>query len=159
MEQRNIKRRKIFLILAASIAGIFLFSRSAIKNESVKQIIRTEQAPAPIGPYSQATEAGGTIYLSGQIAIDPASGKLVEGGISAETRQVLENLKAVLEAAGADLTHVVKCSIFLSDMSEFAEMNKVYGEFFSSAPPARECVQVARLPKDVHVEISAIAVK
>lgn len=145
--------------MVALIAATLLFSRSATKTGSVKQIIRTEKAPAPIGPYSQATEAGGVIYLSGQIAIDPATGKLVEGGIGAETRQVLQNLQAVLQAANADLTHVVKCSIFLSDMSEFAEMNKVYGEFFKQAPPARECVQVARLPKDVHVEISAIAVK
>ncbi len=155
--QHNHLHKWIIIILSATF-GFFLFSQSVSKTTIMKKIIRTENAPSPIGPYSQAVKSGSTLYLSGQIAINPETGLLADGGIAAETRQVLNNLKAVLIAAGMDMDHVVKCTIFLSDMDEFPEMNKVYGEFFPDEPPARECVQVARLPKNVHVEISAIAV-
>lgn len=123
------------------------------------QIIFSDQAPAPIGPYSQAVQAGGTVYVSGQIPLD-ASGQLVgEGDVTAQTHQVLRNLTAVLAAAGLALTDVVKCSIFVKDLSNFATINQVYGIYFTEATaPARETVEVSRLPRDVEVEISCIAV-
>ena len=119
-------------------------------------IIETKQAPAPIGPYSQAVRAGDTIYVSGNIAIDPVSGELKTSNLEEETRLVLSNLRAVLQEAGADFQHVVKCSIFLSDMALFPRVNAVYAEAFSQNPPARETVAVAGLPKGVNVEISAV---
>jgi 2-iminobutanoate/2-iminopropanoate deaminase len=125
----------------------------------MKNVILTDKAPAPIGPYSQAILAGNTLYVSGQIAIDPATGSLVTVNIIRETNQVMQNIMAVLEAAGMNLSHIVKSSIFLADMGQFATVNEVYGEYFKSDPPARETVQVSRLPKDVNVEISVIAVK
>ena len=123
------------------------------------QIILTDQAPAPIGPYSQAVRAGNTVYVSGQIPLS-AQGQLVgEGDVAAQTHQVLKNLTAVLAAAGLGLTDVVKCSIFVKDLSNFATINQVYGSYFDEATaPARETVEVARLPRDVQVEISCIAV-
>jgi len=123
------------------------------------QIILTDQAPAPIGPYSQAVKAGNTVYVSGQIPLD-ASGQLVgEGDVTAQTHQVLRNLTAVLAAAGLGLADVVKCSIFVKDLGNFATINQVYGSYFNDATaPARETVEVARLPRDVQVEISCIAV-
>lgn len=123
------------------------------------KIITSKQAPAPIGPYNQAVLAGNTLYISGQIAINPENGKLETSDLKQETNRVMENLKAILQEAGMKFTDVVKCSIFISDMNDFAEINSHYGAYFDSASaPARETVQVARLPKDVHVEISAIAV-
>jgi 2-iminobutanoate/2-iminopropanoate deaminase len=124
-----------------------------------KSIVYSPQAPEPIGPYSQAVQSGNMLFISGQIAIDRASGNLITGSIPEETHQVMKNLEAVLKAAGMDFTQVVKCSIFLKDMSSFAAMNEVYGEYFKTNPPARETVEVSRLPKDVNVEISCIAVK
>jgi 2-iminobutanoate/2-iminopropanoate deaminase len=121
------------------------------------QIIETKQAPLPIGPYSQAVIANGMAYLSGQIALHPASGELVLETVEAETTQVMENIKALLTACGSDLNQVVKVSIFLSDMGDFARVNAVYGSYFSGNYPARETVQVACLPKNVTVEISVIA--
>ena len=123
----------------------------------MSEIINTSFAPAPIGPYSQAVKAGNTLYCSGQIALDPSTGELRMETIEVETRQVLENLKAVLNAAGANVQHVVKCSIFLSDMNQFATVNAIYAEYFGTICPARETVEVACLPKNVNVEISAIA--
>ncbi|MGD1848607.1 MAG: RidA family protein [Salibacteraceae bacterium] len=121
--------------------------------------IQSEHAPTPIGPYSQAILANGTLYCSGQIAIDPASGELVLSDIETETHLVMNNLKAVLAAAQMDFSNVVKCSIFLSDMNNFARVNAVYASYFNGpTPPARETVQVSVLPKNVNVEISAIAV-
>lgn len=120
-------------------------------------VIATTAAPAAIGPYSQAILAGPFLYTSGQIAIDPATGQLHMPDIATETHRVMHNLKAVLEAAGADFAHVVKTTIFLSDMAHFATVNEVYGSYFSAAPPARETVQVAGLPKAVNVEISMVA--
>ena len=121
--------------------------------------INTENAPAAIGPYSQAITSGDTIYLSGQLGINPQTGKLAEGGIAAETKQVLENIKAVLTAAGSNLANVVKADVFLADMSEFSKMNEVYATYFSEPYPARATVAVKALPKDGRVEISVIAVK
>ncbi len=123
----------------------------------VKKIVTTEAAPAAIGPYSQAIVANGFVFVSGQIPIDPATGSFVEGGIAAQTRQGLNNLKAVLEAAGSSLADVVKTTVFLASLGDFAEMNAVYGEFFSSDPPARATVQAAALPRGALVEIEAIA--
>lgn len=122
-----------------------------------KEIIHTDGAPKAIGPYSQAIKAAGLIYCSGQIPLDPATMTVVEGPVADQTRRVMLNLKAVLEAAGSSLDAVVKTTVFLRDMNDFIEMNGAYGEFFSSRPPARATVQVARLPKDVAVEIDCIA--
>ncbi len=125
----------------------------------MKQIIFTEKAPAPIGPYNQAVLTGNTLYTSGQIAINPASGELVTDSIEAETKQVMENMKAVLEAAGMTFENVVKTSIFIMNMADFGTINTVYGSYFNEkTAPARETVQVACLPKNVNVEISMIAV-
>jgi 2-iminobutanoate/2-iminopropanoate deaminase len=123
----------------------------------VRQIIQTAHAPAAIGPYSQAVKTNGLVFASGQIPIDPSSGKFVEGGIKEQTNQVLKNLAAVLEAAGSGLNRVIKTTVFLADMEEFAAMNEVYGEFFQNEPPARATVEAARLPRDARVEIEAIA--
>jgi len=125
----------------------------------MKKIIHTKSAPAPIGPYNQAVLAGNTLYVSGQIALHPETGNLVSDNIQTETRQVLENLKAVINAADMQLSDVVKTSIFLSDMDSFAAVNEVYGTYFTENYPARETVAVKTLPKNVNVEISAIAVK
>lgn len=123
-----------------------------------KEIIQSNNAPAPIGPYSQAVKAGNMLFLSGQIAINPLNGELVTDSLESETQQVMENLKNVLKAAGADFSNVVKTSIFLSDMGSFATVNQEYGKYFTSNPPARETVAVKTLPKNVNVEISVIAV-
>jgi 2-iminobutanoate/2-iminopropanoate deaminase len=122
-----------------------------------KKVIRTDKAPAPIGPYNQAIQYGDMLFVSGQIAIDPATGELVQGDIQLETRQVMENLKAILAEAGMDFSNVIKSTIFLMDMGQFALVNEVYGYYFSDNPPARETVQVAGLPKGVNVEISVVA--
>ncbi len=124
-----------------------------------KKIIQTAQAPAPIGPYSQAVMAGPVLYLSGQIAINPASGQLETSNIATETLQVMSNLRAVLEKAGMDFNNVVKSTIFLSDMEHFTEVNEIYGTYFTGNYPARETVAVKTLPKNVNVEISMIAVQ
>lgn len=125
----------------------------------MRKIIRTENAPAPIGPYNQAILAGDTLYLSGQVAIDPASGELRLDDLETETRLVMSNLKAVLNEAGMDFSNLVKCSIFLKSMDDFAAVNAIYGEYFEEGQaPARETVQVAKLPKDVNVEISGVAI-
>ena len=123
----------------------------------MQTIVQTDKAPAAIGPYSQAVKAGGFVFLSGQVALDPASGQVVEGDVRTQTERVLQNLEAVLAAAGSSLAAVVKATVFLTDMNDFAAMNEVYGRFFSSDPPARATVQAARLPKDVQVEIDLIA--
>ncbi|MFK8058707.1 MAG: Rid family detoxifying hydrolase [Polaribacter sp.] len=126
----------------------------------MKQIITTPNAPAPIGPYNQATLINGTLYISGQIPINPATGNLVEGDIKKETTQSMENLKAILTAAGMTFGNVVKTSIFVKDMHQFADINEAYGAYFNAdTAPARETVEVANLPKFVNVEISMIAIK
>ena len=123
----------------------------------LKRIIETKSAPQAIGPYSQAIEAAGFVFASGQIPIDPMTGEFVAGGIAEQTEQVLKNIAAVLEAAGTRLANVVKTTVFLADMNDFAEMNKVYGRFFSNEPPARATVEASRLPRDARVEIEVIA--
>jgi len=125
----------------------------------MKKIINTQNAPAPIGPYSQAVMVKDTLYTSGQIAINPLTNELEIEDIKSETKLVMKNLKAVLTESGMDFTNVIKCSIFISDMNNFAQINEVYGTYFSDNFPARETVEVACLPKNVNVEISAIAVK
>ena len=125
----------------------------------MKKIITTDKAPAPIGPYNQAILTGKTLYTSGQIAINPKTGELVLNNIQEETHQVMQNIKAILEATDMTFENVIKTSIFISNMNDFSEINKIYGSYFDEAnAPARETVQVARLPKDVNVEISVIAV-
>jgi 2-iminobutanoate/2-iminopropanoate deaminase len=123
----------------------------------VKQIIKTDRAPQAIGPYSQAIKARGFVYASGQIPIDPATGQFVAGGITEQTEQVMKNVAAVLEAAGSRLDQIVKTTVFLADMEEFAAMNEVYAKFFASDPPARATVQAAGLPRNARVEIEVVA--
>ncbi len=123
----------------------------------MKQIIATDGAPGAIGPYSQAVVAGGLVFASGQIPLDPATGEFVPGGVREQTEQVLKNLSKVLEAAGTGLGRVVKATVYLADMGEFAAMNEVYGRYFADDPPARSTVQAARLPRDARVEIDVIA--
>jgi len=122
-----------------------------------KKVIRTDKAPQPIGPYSAGIRRGRMVYTAGQAALDPATGQMVTGGIEAETRQTLTNIQAILEAAGSSLKHVLKTTVFMTDLAEFPRMNAVYAEFFNENPPARSTVQVAALPKGALVEIEAVA--
>jgi 2-iminobutanoate/2-iminopropanoate deaminase len=123
----------------------------------MREVIATDQAPQAIGPYSQAIRAQGLIFTSGQIALDPATAKIVSGDVSAQTERVLQNLRGILEASNSGLEKVLRCTVFLKNMGDFAAMNEVYGRYFKQAPPARSTVEVARLPKDVLIEIDAIA--
>lgn len=125
----------------------------------MKKIITSKKAPAPIGPYSPAVLAGNMLFVSGQVAKNPVSGELIVGEIKAETRQVMENLKGVLTDAGMDFSHIVKTTIFLKSMDDFASVNEIYGSFFTGDYPARETVEVSKLPLNVNVEISVIAMK
>jgi 2-iminobutanoate/2-iminopropanoate deaminase len=124
-----------------------------------KRIINTAQAPAPIGPYSQAVLAGNTLYVSGQVAFDPATNNLITDTIQNETHRVMKNIEAILVEAGYSFSDIVKCSIFVKDLNNFGAINEVYGTYVGESKPARETVEVARLPRDVNVEISCIAVK
>jgi 2-iminobutanoate/2-iminopropanoate deaminase len=126
------------------------------QEDHVKEIIATERGPKAIGPYSQAIRANGFVFLSGQIPFDPATGQLIEGDVAAQTTRVLENVKAIAEAAGSSLDKAVKATVFLKDMNDFAAMNEVYGKYFAHNPPARSTVEVARLPRDARVEIELI---
>ena len=123
----------------------------------MREVIVTDRGPKAIGPYSQAIRANGFVFVSGQIPLDPVTQQLVAGDVQAQTERVLENLKGIVEAAGSSLDRVVRATVFLADMNEFAAMNEVYGRYFRSQPPARSTVQVARLPRDVRVEIDVIA--
>ena len=123
----------------------------------MRDVILTDRGPKPIGPYSQAVHANGFLFLSGQVALDPKTGELTGADIRQQTERVLENVKGILEAAGLNMHHVVKTTVFLKDMNDFAAMNEVYAKHFTSAPPARSTVQVSRLPKDALVEIEVIA--
>jgi 2-iminobutanoate/2-iminopropanoate deaminase len=123
----------------------------------MKDIVLTERGPKPIGPYSQAIKSNGFVFVSGQVALDAKTGEFSSPDIKVQTEKVLENLKGILEASGASLSHVVKTTVYLKDMNDFAAMNEVYARFFTAAPPARSTVQVARLPKDALVEIEVIA--
>jgi 2-iminobutanoate/2-iminopropanoate deaminase len=138
-----------------------VWQRSSInfrfREVPMKHIITTDKAPNPIGPYSQAIRAGGLLFLSGQTPMDPATGQLVEGDIAAQTARALDNLKAVVEAAGSSLDRVVKTTVYMKDLSEFAAMNEVYAGYFSANPPARSTIEAARLPRDCRVEIDLIA--
>jgi 2-iminobutanoate/2-iminopropanoate deaminase len=130
----------------------------SLSEQTVKEIVATERAPRAIGPYSQAVRSGNFLFASGQIPIDPATGEFVAGGITEQTEQVMRNVSAILEAAGAGLQQVVKTTVFLADMDDFTAMNEVYGRFFGEDPPARATVQAARLPRDARVGIEAIAI-
>jgi len=124
----------------------------------MKEVVLTDKGPKPIGPYSQAVRSGGFLFASGQVALDPRNNEFLGGDIRQQTERVLENVKGILEAAGSNLHHVVKTTVFLKDINDFAAMNEIYGKYFVAAPPARSTVQVARLPKDALVEIEVIAV-
>lgn len=124
----------------------------------MKEIISTSKAPSAIGPYSQGIKVGNMVFISGQIPIDPDTGNVVEGGIKEQTKRVLENIKAILESIGGSLNNVVKTTVFMVDLGEFSEMNEVYKEYFPNNPPARSTIQVSALPKNVKIEIEAIAV-
>jgi 2-iminobutanoate/2-iminopropanoate deaminase len=153
-----LKRRNIlFAIGGLALSRTKIISREK-RSEDMKKEIKTEKAPRAIGPYSQGIAANGFIFVSGQIPLDPSSGELNTGSIEDQARQVLKNLTAVLEAGGSSLDHVVKATVFLQDMNDFAKMNAVYSEFFKPPYPARAAVQVARLPRDVKVEIEALAI-
>jgi 2-iminobutanoate/2-iminopropanoate deaminase len=123
----------------------------------MKDIVLTDKGPKPIGPYSQAVKSNGFLFASGQVALDPRNNEFLGGDIRQQTERAMENIKAVVEAAGSNLHHVVKTTVFLKDMNDFAAMNEAYGKYFTAAPPARSTVQVARLPKDALVEIEVIA--
>lgn len=123
----------------------------------MKEVISTEKGPKAIGPYSQAIKAGGFVFISGQVAFDPATSQIMEGDVARQTARVLDNLKAIAEAAGTSLDKAVKATVYLKDMGEFAAMNEVYAKYFAANPPARATVEVARLPRDVRVEIDLIA--
>lgn len=123
----------------------------------MKNVVTTDRGPKPIGPYSQAIKANGFIFLAGQVALDPKTGELVGSEIRQQTERALENIKGILEAAGVNLHHVIKTTVFLKDMNDFAGMNEVYARYFTAAPPARSTVQVSRLPKDALVEIEVMA--
>lgn len=138
--------------------GCLVLALAGPAHAQEKKVISSPDAPQAIGPYSQAIRAGKTLYLAGQISIDPKTKQVVSGTIEEQTKLVLENLKAVLAADGLTMDHVVSTSVFMKDLNEFAKMNEAYGTYFKNAPPARATVEVARLPRDVKVEISAIAV-
>ena len=129
----------------------------ATSEKRGREAVSTDAAPAAIGPYSQAIRAGSLLFVSGQIPLDPTTGAMVDGDIAAQTHRVFANLKAILEAAGASLDHVVRTTVYLADMNDFAKVNEIYGTYFSSPAPARATVQAARLPKDARVEIDVIA--
>jgi 2-iminobutanoate/2-iminopropanoate deaminase len=151
------KRSKLAVVAVAG--AILILGVAALAAQGVKTEVKSDRAPKAVGPYAQAITAGGFVFCSGQIPLDPATGKLVEGGIEAQTRQVLTNLKAVLEAAGSSLDQVVKCTVMITDMADFAAMNKVYAEFFKAPFPARATFQVAGLAMKAMVEIDCIAIK
>ena len=158
-------RTKRFDIIPLSILSVLYCLTGCQAHQSSqptpfrREVIATSNAPKAIGPYSQAIKVGNMLFVSGQIGIDPGSGKIVGGGIEAETRQVINNLRSILTAAGFFLADVVQAQVFLADMSEYKQMNEVYASFFQDSPPARVAIQATRIPKDARVEISLIAVK
>ncbi|MBZ4645112.1 MAG: putative endoribonuclease [Clostridia bacterium] len=127
------------------------------QQNTIKQVVSTDKAPAAIGPYSQAIKVGNMVFTSGQIPISPATGEVIQGDIKAQARQVLDNLQEVLKAAGTSMGNVVKTTVFLKDMNDFTAVNEVYAQYFTGSYPARSCIQVAKLPRDVGVEIEAVA--
>jgi len=156
----RISNKSLFItIVAAAILYVFISMYTSNREQMKREIISTSNAPAAIGPYNQAVLANGTLYCSGQIAINPATNELVMGSIEEEMHQVMSNIKAVLKAANMGLSNVVKVSIFMASMEDYAAINSVYAEYFSENAPAREAVAVKTLPKNVNVEISVIAVE
>jgi 2-iminobutanoate/2-iminopropanoate deaminase len=156
---RDNSRRFAAKLIFGLLMPVFLFACNSKNNKTMtRQVIYTKKAPEPIGPYSQGIKAGNTIYLSGQIAIDPATGEMSHSDVVQQTKQVMENIAALLEASGAAWENVAKTTIFLHDMNDFPKVNQVYGSYFKEGFPARETVQVSRLPKDALVEISVVAV-
>lgn len=155
MKNRSILVAGLFFAGIVALAGC----TSKTPDQVRKNVISTENAPAAIGPYSQAVLVGNTLYCSGQIAIDPKTGELVVGNIQVETEQVLKNIRAVLEAAGMGFGNVVKATVYMKDISNYKAINQVYAKYFTKKPPARAAVQVANLPKNVNLEISVIAVR
>jgi len=155
--QSHVVRSIVIGALAA--IGMMLLTCVPPNRQPIIETIKTEEAPAAIGPYSQAIRIGGILFCSGQIPLDPNTGEIVQGGIEAETRQVMENLGAVLKAADMDYSNVVKATVFLSDLNDYAAMNAVYATYFKDNPPAREAVEVSRIAKGAKLEISFIAVK
>jgi 2-iminobutanoate/2-iminopropanoate deaminase len=153
MTRRKWLQQALFWLLA----GKTKISWARPKEAKMKQEIKTNRAPQAIGPYSQAIAAQGFIFVSGQIHLHPETGEMISGSIKEQTRQVLENIKAVLEAAGSSLDNVVKTTVFLQDMNDFAQMNEVYATYFRPPYPARSTIQVARLPREARIEIEAIA--
>ncbi len=151
-------KKPVLPIIGLSLAVLGVITLAAQNPGYFKSIVHTDRAPKAIGPYSQAVSARGFVFCSGQLGLDPATGQLVAGGVEAETRQALKNLQAVLNSSGASLERVVKTTVILADMADFAAMNKVYAEFFPSAPPARATFQAAGLALKARVEIEAIAV-
>ena len=137
--------------------GVVLFTACESESNGLKKVIATDQAPKAIGPYSQAILVDGTLYLAGQIALDPSTGKLVEGGIEVQTRRVMQNLNAVLDAAGYQFDNVVQTQVFLSNLNHYKAMNSVYATYFDESPPARAVVEAARIPRDALVEIMMVA--
>ena len=137
--------------------GVVLFTACESESNGLKKVIATDQAPKAIGPYSQAILVDGTLYLAGQIALNPSSGKLVEGGIEVQTRRVMQNLNAVLDAAGYRFDNVVQTQVFLSNLNHYKAMNSVYATYFDESPPARAVVEAARIPRDALVEIMMVA--
>ncbi len=162
LQEASVPRVLLLATFALSLACVTSGPAAAQTTSSagVKQVISTPNAPEAIGPYSQAIRAGNMVFLAGQIAIDPKTKQVLkDSSIEDQTRLVLDNLKAVLEADGLSMEHVVSTTVFMKDLNEFGKMNEVYGTFFKTAPPARATVEVARLPRDVKVEIAAIAVR
>lgn len=145
--------KTIVFFLLLTVLSINLFAQNKIR------VVKTYDAPEAIGPYSQAIESNGFLFLSGQIAIDPSTNQIVGSNIESQTRQIFKNIKAVLKAAGTKMNNVVKCTVFMTDLNDFNKMNKLYEEEFEGHKPARSTVQVARLPKDVLIEIECVAVK
>lgn len=151
------------VLLFCSVGFILRAQNSSPQSASAssagtRDVVESKDAPKPIGPYSQAIKAGGLVFCAGQVGLDPATGQLVSGDISAQTDRALKNLSAVLAAAGTDLDHAVKATVFLKNISDFAAMNEVYGRYFKTAPPARSTIGVAQLPRDALVEIEVVAV-
>ncbi|GIV57877.1 MAG: endoribonuclease [Rhodothermaceae bacterium] len=151
--------RILIVAWLAVLAGCTTPAPEQAPKHGGRSVVATGAAPAAVGPYAQAVRVGNLLFLSGQIGLDPATGQLVEGGVAAETRQAMENLRAVLEAAGFTMADVVQAQVFLADLNDYAAMNEVYASFFDGPPPARAAVQVARLPRDARVEIMMTAAR
>src|SRR5258708_25177456 len=143
--------------MSSAVRQFLALHRGRLGRNSMREVVATKDGPQAIGPYSQAIKAGGFVFVSGQVAIDPPTGEIVPGGVAEKTERVMQNLAAILKAAGSGMEKVVKSGVFLKNISDFPAMNAVYGKFFTSAPPARATVEVARLPKEVLVEIDLIA--